>query len=249
MKMMKMFLGFSCSLLLSALLACSTTGANTSTNIPQNNSDDAAIERCRKLLDTNPDDASAREELNRLVARPKAISDEQDRRIREILRQYARPGKASLVSKGEPGEPLAVSGMVKSSAGQPVAGAVLYLFHTDAQGHYARGTAISERNARLFAFIKTDREGRFEFSTIRPGGYPAPPGRDTERDRIPQHIHIQVTAAGYQLRNLEIVFQDDARMTPYWVDWAHTRNHPIVTLSRDKDGVQHGSCEIVLQAQ
>lgn len=233
----------------SAVLACSRTVANAPVDAAQDTADDTPIERCRNLLEVNPDNANAREELKQLVARPKPITDEQDRRIREILRQYARPGKASLVSKGESGESLAISGAVKNSAGQPVAGAVLYLFQTDAQGHYARGTALSERNARLFAFLKTDSDGRFEFSTIRPGGYPAPPGRDTEQNRIPQHIHIQVTATGYQFRNLEIVFQDDPRMTPYWVDWAQRRNHPIVTVSRDRDRVQHGACEIILQAR
>jgi protocatechuate 3,4-dioxygenase beta subunit len=245
----KIFLGLILLLLLSAVLACCSADADGPHNNAQNTSDDAAIERYRKLLEANPDDANARESLKRLVGRPNSISDEQDRRIREILRQYARPGRVSIVSKDEPGAPLAVSGTVRNAAGQPIVGALLYLFHTDAQGHYARGSAMNERNARLFAFIKTDGEGRFEFKTVRPGGYPAPPGHDSERDQIPQHIHIQVSAAGYQFRNLQMVFQDDPRMTPYWLDWARKRNHPVVTVNRDKDGVQHAVCEIILLAQ
>jgi protocatechuate 3,4-dioxygenase beta subunit len=134
-----------------------------------------------------------------------------------------------------------------TASGKPVAGAVLYVFQTDAQGHYTRTGVMNEPNARLFAFIKTDSEGRFAISTIRPGGYPGAPGRVGEQWRIPQHIHVQVTAAGYQFRNLQMVFDDDPRMTPYWHQWANRGNHPVVKLVRDEAGSQHGVCEIVLQ--
>jgi protocatechuate 3,4-dioxygenase beta subunit len=78
------------------------------------------------------------------------------------------------------------------------------------------------------AFLKTDSAGHFEFNTIRPGGYPGAPGREGEEWRIPQHIHIQVTAAGYQFRNFQMVFEDDPRMTPYWHEWARKGNNPVM---------------------
>jgi protocatechuate 3,4-dioxygenase beta subunit len=208
----------------------------------------SAIERYTKLLEKDPADANAREALKRLIDSPNPVSNEHSQRIREILRQYARAETISLISKDEPGDRLNVSGTVRDSAGKPVAGAVLSAFQTDANGHYTRVRVMNEPNARLFGFLKTDSAGHFEFNTIRPGGYPGAPGREGEEWRIPQHIHIQVTAAGYQFRNFQMVFEDDPRMTPYWHEWARKGNNPVMKVNRDKDGVQHVVCDITLQS-
>lgn len=238
--------------LIAVTAACSSTGANTGANtiadVSQNVPDDAAIELNRKLLEANPAHPKAREDLKQLVDRTNAVPNEQSRRVRDILRLYAQSEKVSLVRKEEPGEPLLVSGTLRDAAGQPVAGALLYVFQTDAEGHYTRTAVMNEANSRLFAFIKTDREGRFEFNTIRPGGYPGAPGREGEQWRIPQHIHFQVTAEGYQFRNLQMVFQDDPRMTPYWHEWARKGHHPVATVNRNREGVQHAVCDVILQS-
>jgi protocatechuate 3,4-dioxygenase beta subunit len=106
---------------------------------------------------------------------------------------------------------------------------------------------MNEANARLFAFMKTDKDGRFEFETIRPGGYPGRPDRQGEQWRIPQHIHFQISAEGYRFRNFQMVFDDDPRMTPYWREWANKGNHQVTTVSRDQRGVQYVNFDIVLQ--
>ena len=207
----------------------------------------SAIERYAKMLEKSPADTNAREALRRLIDSPNPVSNEHSQRIREILRQYARAEMISLVSKDEPGDRLNVSGTVRDPAGKPVAGAVLSVFQTDTNGHYTRVRVMNEPNARLFGFLKTDSAGHFEFNTIRPGGYPGAPGRDGEQWRIPQHIHFQVTAAGYQFRNFQMVFEDDPRMTPYWHKWARKGNNPVGNVNRDQDGVQHAVCDITLQ--
>lgn len=244
-----------------AVAACCSTGANGgkpaavtavtehSGSANQNPFADpaSAIERYAKTLERNPADANVRAALKRLIDSPHPVSNEQSQRIREILRQYAEVAKVSLINKDEPGERLTVSGTVRNPRGQPVAGALIYVFQTDTNGHYTRARVMNEPNARLFGFLKTDNAGHYEFNTIRPGGYPGAPGREGEQWRIPQHIHFQVTASGSQFRNFQMVFADDPRMTPYWHEWARKGNNTVVTVNRDKDSVQQVVCDINLQ--
>ncbi|HET6670524.1 MAG TPA: hypothetical protein VFH15_09850 [Pyrinomonadaceae bacterium] len=216
-----------------------------SQDVPQDPA--STIERHAKTLEKNPADANARETLKRLIDSPNPVSSEQSQRIREILRQYARAEKVTVANKDEPGERLTVSGTVRNTAGQPVAGALIYVFQTDTNGHYTRTRVMNEPNARLFGFVKTDNAGHYEFNTIRPGGYPGAPGREGEQWGIPQHIHFQVAASGYQFRNFQMVFADDPRMTPYWHDWARKGHNTVVAVNRDSDGGQHVVCDISLQ--
>jgi protocatechuate 3,4-dioxygenase beta subunit len=236
--------------LVTTAVACSSRTADFDPSrevLAGQTSDDAVIERYRKSLESNPIDANVHTALRQLLERAQPVSEQQVRTIREILHRYARVGRATLVSKEEPGARLIASGLVRDVAGRPVAGAIVYAFQTDAGGHYSRGSTMNEGNPRLFAYIKSDKDGSFEFETIRPGGYPAPAGREDEQNLIPQHIHLQVSASGYQFRNLEYVFADDPRMTPYWRDWAIKRGHPILSVSTDQSKVQHGAADITLQ--
>ena len=245
-----------------AVAACSSSGANggkhdavtvanQSGSPNQNQSGDPgfAIERYAKLLEANPGDINAKQALKQLIDSSSPVSDQQSQRIREILRQYARVEKVSLISKDEAGERLTVSGTVRNSAGRPVAGALIYVFQTDTNGHYTRARVMNEPNSRLFGFLKTDSAGHYEFDTIRPGGYPGAPGREGEQWRIPQHIHFQVTVSGYQFRNFQMVFDDDPRMTPYWHEWARKGNNTVVKVNRTAGGSQTVDCDITLQTQ
>lgn len=162
----------------------------------------------------------------------------------------------TLASKGsvscnddEPGEKLSVKGTVRSLEGEPVAAAVIYVFQTDALGHYTRASVMNEPKARLFGYLKTDKHGHFEFSTIRPGGYPGRADRQGEQWRIPEHIHFQITAPGHQFRNFQMVFADDPRMTPYWHDWAKRGNQVVVKVTLTNVGSKEAVCDVVLQPQ
>ncbi|HXD34646.1 MAG TPA: hypothetical protein VN643_26230 [Pyrinomonadaceae bacterium] len=227
--------------LLLAAFGCTGTAGHS---VSETDSVDAAIELNRKALEANADDTNAYSKLKEMLERARP---EQVKAIRDLLHRYARVGKATLVSKQEPGDRLIVSGKVKSNAGHEVSGAVIYAFQTDSTGHYSRNDTMNEGNPRLFAYVKTGNDGSFEFETIRPAGYPAPTAR--EQDLIPQHIHLQVTAAGFEFRNLEFVFADDPRLTPYWKDWAQKRGHPILTVTKDSNGTQRGAADVVLQVR
>lgn len=205
-----------------------------------------AIEGHRRALAANPDDAAAKIALKRMIDRANPVPRDEDERIREILRRYPWPGSMSLALAEEPGERLIVSGFVRDDAGRPVEGAVLSVFQADANGHYTRAAAMDEPHARLFGFLRTGADGRFELTTIRPGGYPGRPDRQGEEWRIPAHVHFHVTAAGHRPRGFQMVFKDDPRMTPRWHAWAASGNHPIVEAVHGSDGVQRAACDITL---
>src|SRR5215471_208644 len=114
------------------------------------------------------------------------------------------PSKITIPSKEEPGERLIVTGRVFSSDGKtPLAGASVYVYHTDMKGLYTPDTNDS-RNPRLRGYMRTDAEGRYEYSTIKPGPYP--------NNRIPAHIHYVVNAPGHKERIFEIVFEGDPNL-------------------------------------
>ena len=113
--------------------------------------------------------------------------------------------RVSLAAADEPGERLIVSGRVVGPDGKPpVAGASLYVYQTDKDGIYSKPVNDS-RTPRLRADLSSDADGRYEYSTIKPGSYP-----DT---RNPAHIHYVVKAPGYRERIFEIVFEDDPLVT------------------------------------
>ncbi|MEJ7601136.1 MAG: hypothetical protein WKG01_24750 [Kofleriaceae bacterium] len=122
-----------------------------------------------------------------------------------------RPAKLSsstpIASRGEPGARLVVTGTVLDARNHPVAGVIVYAYHTDASGLYPKSpTGTRHRHGRLRGFAVSNRAGQYRFDTIRPAGYPG-----TE---LPQHIHMHVVEPGrchYYLDDL--LFADDPRLT------------------------------------
>jgi protocatechuate 3,4-dioxygenase beta subunit len=119
--------------------------------------------------------------------------------------QQSRPATltstARIAPSTEPGTPLVIHGRVYAADRKtPVANAVVFAYHTDRDGLYDRpGTTHSWR---LRGWAKTDADGRFEFSTIRPGAYP--------NSRIAEHVHFTVYAAtGERYHGGELNFADD----------------------------------------
>jgi protocatechuate 3,4-dioxygenase alpha subunit len=88
-----------------------------------------------------------------------------------------------------------VCGQVLDANRSPVPDAVLELWEADPAGHYSREPDASGRAAG-FARIATDEEGRFSFTTCRPGAVPF----DNTQMQAP-HIVVLVFARGL-LRHL-----------------------------------------------
>ncbi|HYM04801.1 MAG TPA: intradiol ring-cleavage dioxygenase [Stellaceae bacterium] len=109
------------------------------------------------------------------------------------------------IAHGSPGEATEVSGRVLSVAGKPIAGAVLDVWQTAANGFYSTQDPNQDR-FNLRGRFRTDAEGKYRFRTIKPVSYPVPTdgpvgrilnamGRHPHR---PAHIHFIVSAPGYE---------------------------------------------------
>jgi protocatechuate 3,4-dioxygenase, beta subunit len=141
------------------------------------------------------------------------------------------PSRITVAAEGEPGERLIVTGRVLGPDGKKtLAGASVYIYHTDAKGLYTPETN-DNRNPRLRGYMRTDAQGRYEFSTIKPAPYP--------NNRIAAHIHYVVNAPGHQERVFEIVFEGDPNIDERMrVDAAKERSaFSIRRLTRDQQGV------------
>lgn len=139
---------------------------------------------------------------------------------------------ARLALPSEPGTRLIVKGQVLDPSGKrPVAGVIVYAYHTDAAGRYNKPGL---REPRLKGWVKTDAQGKFELRTIRPGSYPG--------GTNPAHIHFEAWGAGYPKQWPDALeFTDDAHVTPKMLAASHAKGKfaPIVTPSRDARGVLH----------
>lgn len=130
--------------------------------------------------------------------------------FREIIEKYCKAETISIATDTIPGKKIKVIGTVKNSEGKPIADALVYLYHTDSRGWYAANAphvSMNEgdmRHARLFGYVKTDKNGMFDLHTIKPSGYP--------KSDLPAHIHVHVSANGYQSYVTEFFFDDDERL-------------------------------------
>jgi len=153
------------------------------------------------------------------------------------------PSKVIIAAKEEPGERLIVTGQVFAPDGKtPLAGASVYVYHTDAKGLYTPETN-DNRNPRLRGYMRTDAQGRYEFSTIKPAPYP--------NNRIAAHIHYVVNAPGHQDRVFEIVFEGDPNIDERMrADAAKEESaFSIRTLARDQQGVLRCAQDVKMRKQ
>lgn len=94
-----------------------------------------------------------------------------------------------LSRPGYPGQPLRISGWVRSSNGKPIPGATIFIRHADVAG---------DDGPEYQASLKTGQDGSYRFSTVLPGPYHGV-----------KHIHIIAARDGYRFLNTEILFKGD----------------------------------------
>ncbi|MEX2115881.1 MAG: intradiol ring-cleavage dioxygenase [Bacteroidota bacterium] len=143
---------------------------------------------------------------------------------------------ATITEKGEPGEPLRITGKVfRSDKKTPYAGLVLYIYQTDASGVYNKTDNYYGR-PRLYGWVKTDEQGNYEIHTIKPGSYP--------RRKEAAHIHVTAKVPGSPARWLDsFLFSGDPNLS------SADREHPqkqgrfsyVLVTSRTSDGTLIGS--------
>jgi len=103
------------------------------------------------------------------------------------------PERASLLEDGMPGTKLVVTGYVYSTDCKPIAEALFESWQCDDVGEYDN-VGYTLRGHQF-----TDKEGRFELTTIVPGIYP---GRT-------RHIHVKVQAPNGPILTSQLYFPDE----------------------------------------
>lgn len=116
----------------------------------------------------------------------------------------------------EAGTPLVWTGTVRSTDGSVLEGALVELWHADADGFYSQfAPGIPEWNLR--GNFRTDAAGGFEITTIQPAPYQIP--TDGSCGKLiaaagwhawrPAHLHVKVSAPGHELLTAQLYFPGD----------------------------------------
>lgn len=120
----------------------------------------------------------------------------------------------------QPGDVLFFSGTVTSADGRPIAGALLDLWQADGNGVYSNiDPSVPPFNMR--GRFATDEQGGFEVRSVVPVSYEIPKAGPTGRllealgrhAHRPAHLHVTVTADGYEALTTQIYFEGDP-----WLD-------------------------------
>lgn len=150
------------------------------------------------------------------------------------------------------GQRIRIAGTIYQADGKtPAAGALLYCYHTNATGRYAKlGTEDRRSHAwwhgYLRGWLKTDANGRYEINTIKPAPYPV--------GGNPAHIHALVKApgtTGVQWLN-DFVFRGEPFVTDTY--WYRTElasgqlRYEGVALKPGPTGILEGKRDIVVHA-
>ncbi|MEJ2399920.1 MAG: protocatechuate 3,4-dioxygenase, partial [Xanthomonadales bacterium] len=128
-----------------------------------------------------------------------------------------------------------------------VAGALVDIWQANALGRYAHeddpATAPLDPNFQGWGMVKTDADGRYSFTTIKPGAYAVSSGWSR-----PPHIHFRISRRGYHELTTQMYFADESlnekdRLLLSVDEEARKR---LVVDFHDTDGVLEGDFPIVL---
>jgi protocatechuate 3,4-dioxygenase, beta subunit len=132
---------------------------------------------------------------------------------------------------GEPlGERITVSGRLLDDRGRPIRGALVEIWQANACGRYRhevdRHPAPLDPNFSGAGRCLTDDDGRYRFTTIRPGSYPW--GNHPNAWR-PAHIHFSLLGRAFEQRLVTQMYFPGDPLFPY---------DPIFNAIRDPESRQ-----------
>jgi hydroxyquinol 1,2-dioxygenase len=122
------------------------------------------------------------------------------------------------IADGVAGEPLYVEGVVRSTEGAALAGAIVDVWQSDDDGHY--DLQLPGDGFRLRGRFRADDKGRFAFWSIMPRSYPIPTdgpvgellaaaGQEPFR---PAHVHFMIEAPGHERLVTHVFVAGDAHL-------------------------------------
>jgi len=121
---------------------------------------------------------------------------------------WQQPIGDDLITPDASGQRIRIEGRVFDGDGAPVNDSMIEIWQADAAGRYAHPADRQRPNAKFTGFGRagTDAEGRFSFSTVKPGAVAGPDGK-------PQAPHILVVVFARGLPRhayTRIYFSDEA---------------------------------------
>jgi protocatechuate 3,4-dioxygenase beta subunit len=122
----------------------------------------------------------------------------------------------SLVRSLTPGDGLFVSVSLEDANGHPVAGAEVDVWHSSPEGLYENQDATQVEMNLRGRFVSDDN-GRFDFRSVKPAGYPIPIDgpvgefvRATRRHNFrPAHLHFMVFKPGFKTLISQVYAPED----------------------------------------
>lgn len=145
---------------------------------------------------------------------------------------------------GDSGEKLVISGVILREDGvTPAEGIILYLYQANSEGYYAPAAnqnPASRKHGRLRGWLKTNENGKYKFTTIKPGVYP---------DRtVPAHIHPIVKEPGRSIYYIDdYVFEGEYKVDNGYREREDKRcGSGIISLTRDVNGTWVGNRNLIL---
>ena len=150
-------------------------------------------------------------------------------------------------TKHAQGTTIRVTGQVLDENGAPVEGALVDIWQANTHGRYHHeddpNPAPRDPNFQGWGMVKTDANGRYSFTTIKPGAYPV-----KENWVRPPHIHFKVSRRGYHEITTQMYFageslnESDALLSSV----AKDNRDLLVVDFQPVDGLPSGDFPIVL---
>jgi catechol 1,2-dioxygenase len=133
----------------------------------------------------------------------------------------------TVIESGE--EPLTISGTIfrSSDCSTPVSNAIVDIWHCDSDGKY------DNSGFKCRGMVKSDKNGKYTFSTILPPSYGS----------RPRHIHFKVRAEGFNELTSQIYFKGDPNIQN---DFARNADASRILSVSKSAGKQEGRFDIYI---
>jgi protocatechuate 3,4-dioxygenase beta subunit len=145
------------------------------------------------------------------------------------------------------GETIRVTGQVLDETGKPVEGALVDIWQANSHGRYHHeddpATAPKDPNFQGWGMVKTDAQGRYSFTTIKPGAY-----KVDGNWRRPPHIHYKVSRRGYHELTTQMYFAGESlNETDRLLQSVAKEDRDLLVVDfKEIDGTPQGDFPIVL---